>query len=229
MIRLESRCRARSFERKSPIYLPAEQADGVLLLAKGRVKICNLTNDGKQAILAFIEPGELFGELALFDDGRREEYAEAIEPSSVILIPGDEMNRLMQSHADVSLGVTKLIGLRRRRIERRLKSLLYRSNRQRLVHLLLELADQYGHQSAEGILLSIKLSHQDLASIIGSTRETVTVILGQLQAEGLLKIGRRRIVLAEPKRLATQVENPPPTASEADTKRPLARTAERRS
>ncbi len=208
--RLELRCRTRSFPRKSLIYLPTDPGDGVLLLASGRAKICTLTDDGKQAILAFIEPGELFGELAIFEQGEREEYAEACEASTVILIPTDEMRRLMEEHPHVSVGITKLIGLRRRRVERRLKSLLFRSNRERLVYLLLELTEQYGFRVSDGVQLRIKLSHQDLANVIGSTRETVTIVLGELQAEGNLRIGRRKIVLTDPKRLAQSVNMPPP-------------------
>ncbi len=217
--RLESYSRLRKFPRNSPIYLPAEEADAVLVLASGRVKIGSFTSEGKQAILAFIEPGEIFGELALFGEARREEYAEAIEPSVVILIPRTEMQRLMETHAGVSLGVTKLIGLRRRRVERRLKYLLFRSNRERTVHLLLELAEQYGRETPEGVLVDIKLSHQDLANVIGSTRETVTVVLGELQAEGFLKLGRRKIVITRMGPMAASVEATPPRLA---GRRPLA-------
>ncbi len=208
--RLESRCRARSFARGTPIYLPVDLADGVLLLASGRAKICNFTAEGKQAILSLIEPGELFGELAIFDgQGDREEYAEAIEASTVVLIPAGEIQQLMEEIPQVAIGITKIIGMRRQRIERRLKYLLFRSNRERLVHLLLELAEQYGKPSAAGVELGIKLSHQDLANIIGSTRETVTVVLGELASEGLVELGRRRILLKEPQRLAESVDAPP--------------------
>ena len=214
LARIEMVSRARSFPRGNPIYLPADAADSVLLLTSGRAKVCNITEDGKQAILAFIEPGEVFGELSLLEEGTREEYAEAVEKSTIILIPGYEMQRLMEDHPAVSLSVTKMIGLRRRRIERRLKSLLFRSNRQRLVHLLLELADQYGRQTAEGLALGIKLSHQDLANVIGSTRETVTVVLGELQTEGLVQLGRRKIVLTAPSRLASSIgQTAPATAT----------------
>lgn len=208
--RLESRCRARTFPRKALIYMPVDEASGVLLLASGQAKICTFSADGKQTILVFIEPGELFGELALFDSGQREEYAEATETSRVILIPGEEMQRLMAEHPEVALGVTKLIGLRRRRIERRLKYLLFRSNRERLVHLLLELAEQYGTRTASGLSIGLNLSHQDLASIIGSTRETVTMTLGELQAEGCLQLGRRKVVLTDLERLASSVDVEPP-------------------
>lgn len=199
---LESHAMVRRFERGSAIYLPGDSADGVMLLSEGRVRICDSTPDGKQLILAFIEPGELFGELALIDAQPREERAEAAIPSTVILIPGDAMQSLLHSAPELSLGITKLIGFRRRRIERRLKTLLFRSNRERLAHLLLELAEQYGKADAAGILIDIKLSHQDLANIIGSTRETVTVTLGEMQGEGIVRLGRQTIVLTDPKRLS---------------------------
>ncbi|REJ68053.1 MAG: Crp/Fnr family transcriptional regulator [Planctomycetota bacterium] len=205
--RLEVVAKSREFARRSPIYLPADEADAVLLLAQGRAKICSITGEGKQAILAFIDPGEVFGELAVLSDAPREEYAEAIDDSTVVLIPRGEMQRLMEDYGHLALSVTKLIGFRRRTVERRLKSLLFRSNRERLCHLLLELAEQYGRPAAEGLLLDIRLSHQDLASVIGSTRETVTVVLGELQNEQKLKLGRRRITITDVKALAASVQH----------------------
>src|SRR6266496_507850 len=137
LAKLEARSRIRTFPKGSPIYLPTEAAASVLLLAEGRVKLCGYTPEGKQSILAFIEPGELFGELALLvSGGTREEYAEAVAASTVVWLPADEVQRLMAESPGLSLGITKLIGLRRKRIERRLKYLLFRSNRDRLIHLL---------------------------------------------------------------------------------------------
>ena len=141
------------FSRGEPIYLPADEARSVFLLAEGRAKICHLTPEGKQSILAFIDPGELFGELALLDAPQRDEYAEAVERSTVVMIPAAAMQELMERFPNVSLGVTKLFGFRRQRIERRLKNLLFLSNRERLTHLLLELVEQYGSQTTEGIRL----------------------------------------------------------------------------
>ena len=207
---LESRCRARKFPRTSPIYLPAEQANGVFLLAAGRVKIGSFTEEGKQTILTFIEPGELFGELALLGTERRNEYAEAVEKSTIVLIPAEVIQELIEENPKVSFGITKLFGLRRERVERRLKYLLFRSNRERLIHLLLELAEQYGRQMASGVELSIKVSHQDLASMIGSTRETVTVVLGGLRTEGHLQLGRRKIIITDLTRLAEGVHSEAP-------------------
>lgn len=223
---LESRSRVRRFARNSPVYLPVDHADGVLLLGEGRVKICSVTPEGKQSILTFIEPGELFGELALFDSGEREEYAETIERSTIVMIPADAMTAIVEQSPTLAVGITRLVGFRRRRIQRRLKNLLFRSNRERLVHLILELAEDYGVPSANGdVSLAIRLSHQDLASVIGSTRESVTVILGQLQAQGLLTLGRRRIVIRSLEWLARSVQAPTPTLRRGQTNAATSRLA----
>ncbi|MDQ3331656.1 MAG: Crp/Fnr family transcriptional regulator [Planctomycetota bacterium] len=211
LVRLESRAGMRSFPRGSHIYQPSDPGVGVLLVAQGRVRLSSVTPDGKRAVLAFIEPGELFGELVLLDDGIREECAEAVVESLVIFLPTNDLRSMMEEIPDVSLGITKLIGFRRRRIERRLKSLLFRSNRDRLVHLLLELVEQYGQPDSGGVLVGIRLSHQDLASVIGSTRETVSVLLGELKAEGYVRVGRQRIVIGDLHRFAALLDMPAPS------------------
>lgn len=207
---VESRSRMRKFAKSSVIYLPSDQSDSVLLLISGRIKLYHLTPDGKQALLALIDPGELFGELAVLEDGTREEFAEAMETSQVVAIPRDVIHKLMETHAEVSLGVTRLLGLRRRRVERRLKSLLFRSNRERLVHLLVELLEKYGRPEPDGVRIGIRLSHQDLANIIGSTRETVTVLLGELSYDRLLLIKKRKIYVPDSARLAQSIGLSPP-------------------
>jgi CRP/FNR family transcriptional regulator, cyclic AMP receptor protein len=209
--RLEARAKARDFRRGSLIYAPSDIGDCVLLLVSGRVKIFFNTQDGKQALLALIDPGEIFGELALLEAERRDEYAEAMEASTVVLIPAEEIQRLMAEHPDLSLRLTKLMGFGRRRFERRLKSLLFRSNRERVVHLLFDLAEKYGQYTTDGgIAVNIGLSHQELANIIGSTRETVTLVLGELQDEGAISIGRKQIVILQVSRLAEMIEVPVP-------------------
>lgn len=207
---LEHRAQSRMFKRGELIYLPSDRSNSVLLVASGRVKLYHITSDGKQALLGFIDPGEVFGELAVFEAGEREEFAEAMEKSLVILIPREILQDIMEAHSHVTLGVTKLMGLRRRRLERRLKSLLFRSNRERLVHLLLELAEKYGQKQTDGIHLGIKLSHQEMANVIGSTRETVTVLLGELQDEGNLLVKRRQVIITNLPQLAAVIDSPPP-------------------
>ncbi|MEO2017968.1 MAG: Crp/Fnr family transcriptional regulator [Fuerstiella sp.] len=206
ILNIESQCFSREFVRGEVIYLPNDMGDSVLLLARGRVRIYHVTGEGKQAILGFMEPGELFGEVSVFNGSRRDEYAEATEKSFVVLLPRHVMQQLMLENPSISMTLTRMFGLRVRRIERRLKSLLFRTSRERLIHLLLELAEKYGRHTPDGIVIGKKFSHQDMASIIGATRETVTITLGELQTEGKLKIHKRQITLNNAENLAVSID-----------------------
>lgn len=208
--RVESRSRMQVFPRKGIVYLPNDPGNSVYLLTAGRIRLYHVTSEGKETVLAFIEPGEIFGELSLFGQAQREEFAEAMEKSTIVRIPGDEMQQLLADRPAIMMQVTRMMGLRRQRIERRLKALLFRSNRDRLVYLLLELAEKYGQPFPEGIKLGIRLSHQDMASMIGSTRETVTVLLGELQYARSLIVKRRQIILTDLKQLASVLDEVTP-------------------
>lgn len=211
---LESQSRMRTLKKGEPVYLPHEQADGVLLVASGRVKICHATPDGKQSILGFVDTGEVFGELSLLGTEKRDEYVETTEKTTLVLLPKQALEEVIRKYPSIVLGVTKLIGSRRQRVEKRLRNLLFRSNRERVIHLLLELCEKYGVISENAIALNIRLSHQEMACIIGSTRETVTVVLGQLQKEGFLKIARRRVVITDLDRLAREVNESAPVVKD---------------
>ena len=195
--RLERHALFRSFKRNSLIYSPSDVGQSIMVLAKGRVKIKDITPDGKETILAFIEEGEIFGELAILDSEPRQDYAETVEDSEIIVVPRENMLWLMQTKPDVSLYITKLIGWRRRRIENRLRNVLFLPSRDRMIRLLHELIDAHGDRQGNRCELRLALSHQDLASLIGVTRETVTTALGHLKAEGLIKMQRRRIVVVD--------------------------------
>ena len=193
--------KVRPLQRGQPIYRPGDKTDSCYVLVFGRAKIFDLTRTGKESILAFIEPGEFFGERALLGLSEHEHYVETIEPSTVVVIARKQLLRLMQDHADVSVRVAKTIGRRLLQFERRLRGLLFLSNRERLASVLLDLARQSGVATNDGISLRIRLSHHDLANIIGCSRETVSVEMAKLRSDGLIDSGRQRIVLTQPRRL----------------------------
>lgn len=217
--RLEAHSRSRLFPRRSVIYFPDEPGESVLLLTRGRVKIMALTPDGREMIFTFIEPGELFGELAVLDPAPRSEHAEAVEDSCVLAIPREELLWLMGQRPDIALSITKLIGLRLRRIENRLKNLLFRSVRERTVAMLLELLGSHGRTAGERWEIDLRLSHQEFANLIGATRETITMTLGQLQKEGLIVVNRRRITVLDRNRLAAEAAGGPPPADQPAARR----------
>ncbi len=202
--RLDRQALVRKYRRHALIYSPAEPGQSVLVVAAGRVKIKDLTPDGKETILAFIEEGEIFGELALLEEDVRQEYAEAATDCEILVLPRWELLSLMERRPDVALSVTKLIGVRRRRIENRLRNVLFLSSRDRLLRLLAELVEAYGQWTGDRCQIRLALSHQELAGLVGVTRETVTATLGQLQAEGLILVQRRRITVLDYERLVDE-------------------------
>jgi CRP-like cAMP-binding protein len=213
--RLNRRALTRSYPRRAVVYAPSEPGQSLLVVAAGRVKIKDVTPDGKETILAFIEEGELFGELALLDGQPRREYAEAVADSQILVLPRDEVLWLMQARPDVALSITRLIGLRRQRVENRLRNLLFRPSRERVLLILQELTEAHGDRAGNRCAIRLPLSHQDVASLVGVTRETVTVVLGRLQAEGLIRVERRRITVLDCERLARESQGgaaPPPEA-----------------
>lgn len=203
--RLERHAVMRTFRKGAIIYFRTDPGQSVLLLTRGRVKIKDLTPDGKESILAFIDEGELFGELALVDSTARNEFAEAVEDSQVLVISREDLLWLIEQRSDVALKVTKLVGLRRQRIENRLRNILFRSNRERISSVLLELLQSHGERIGNRWEIRLRLSHQELASLIGATRESATLVLGHLQMEGLIEVRRRRIAVLDRDRLAAEV------------------------
>ena len=196
----------RRFKKRALVYCPTEPGQSVMVLASGRVKIKDVTLDGRETILAFIEEGELFGELALLDDQARQEYAEAVEDSEVLLIPREDLLALMETRAGLSLSITKLMGLRRQRIENRLRHVLFLSSRDRMLRLLIELAEAHGQMVGIDTEIRFPLSHQELASLIGVTRETVTITLGQLEEVGLVRVQRRKVIIPSMRKLRAEAQ-----------------------
>lgn len=194
-----------SVREKSPLGLPNLGASVVYFLISGRAKVCHAMDGTKQPILYFVNQGELIGEQAiLFGDLDQDDSVESVEPCQVASLPTKLLRRYVLQEPAFCMDLAELIGRRRLLVEQRIRHTMFLSNRIRVAHLLLDLAEHAGNtgQSAE---LGMKLSHQDLANLVGSTRETVTVVLGQMQSEGLLTIHRRRITLRDTARLAEEV------------------------
>lgn len=180
------------------IYLPGDRSDKVYLLKKGRVKVSRLSEDGREMTMIILEPGEFFGESALYTDQQtRSTMAEALDDAIICTIYREEFEALLREEPNLALRVTKAIGRRRREIESRLEDMVFRSVPSRLAHLLLKLADQYGREKSQGTLLDVTLTHLEIANLIGSTRETTTTQLNNLKRDGLINIKKRNIYILD--------------------------------
>lgn len=183
--------------RRRVIYLPGDPGDSLFFVNAGRIKISRVTRDGKELTLAYRLPGELFGELCLIDGGPRQEMAEAMENALVAGIPREEFERLMERHAKLGVRMARMLCERRRDLENKVEDLVYRDVNAKLAELLLKLGQDYGVDDARGTLVAVKVTHQEMANLIGSTRETVSLTLSQFKREKLITTEGRKIILTD--------------------------------
>ncbi len=193
---MTSMCSTPKYE---PIYLPGDPADSIYLLKKGRVRISRLSPEGKQIILSILEPGDIFGEVALIDDGSEQDsIAEAMEDTLLCIVRKTDFEQFLSTHPGLNLKVTKLIGLRLRQITNQMDALVFKSAEQRLKELLIRLSQEYPKPVADGTLINITLTHQELGELTNIARQTVTELLKRLENQGLIRFEKRRIVVLEP-------------------------------
>lgn len=195
MEELARTARMESVKKKNAIFLPGDPSLQVYLLKEGRVKISRVSEEGREVTLALLEPGEIFGELEALDDSPRDTLAEALDDTQLCVIQKERFVALIRRKPELSFRLTKLIGFQMRRIQSRVEDLVFRDVPARLAHLLIQLSKDYGKGMPEGVSLQIKLTHQEMANLIGSIRETVSTVLGEWKKEGLIAVEGRRIIL----------------------------------
>jgi len=195
--RLVTGIEMREVRRRQVLYLPGDPGQAVFFVHGGRVKISKVTPDGKELTLAYRGPGEIFGELVLIDGGPREEMAEATENALISELDRVEFEKIVQREGVIGYRLTKVVAQRRRDVENKIEQLVFKDVNAKLAELLLRLATEYGIEDSRGILVALKITHQEMANLIGSTRETVSLTLSQFKRRGLIQTDGRKVILAD--------------------------------
>lgn len=186
------------FKKKDMIFLPGDKGNKVYMLKAGVVKISKYSEGGKEIILGMVNPGEIFGEMALVADAPREFVAEAMMDCYVCIANREDFLKYLRRYPEMSMNITKIIGLKFKKLGQKVEDLVFKNVYQRLAVLLLSLLESYGYDKNGKQYLYIKLTHYDIASLIGSTRETTTACLNEFKREGLIDFDGRRIVIIDP-------------------------------
>ena len=194
---LASQVSLQEVRRRRVIFLTGDPGTAVFFVNAGRVKISRVTRDGKELTLAYRGPGEIFGELCLVDGGPREEMAEAMENALVTEVPREAFVLLLDAHASIGAGLTRIMCQRRRELESKVEDLVFKDVNAKLAELLLNLGQDYGVDDSRGTLLAVKITHQEMANLIGSTRETVSLTLSQFKRSSYITTEGRKIILTD--------------------------------
>ncbi len=190
--------RPSSVPRRQHIYWPGDPSDRVCFLQAGIVKIAAPLPGGAEALLAFVYPGDVFGELAIVDDAPRDHLTEACEDAKVWSVDRKILLGLLGQSSALSFAFCRLITRGHRRLRTRVEELLHKDAEGRVAQTLLNLAAEHSVADAEGLLIPHRLTQVDLANMAGLTRETVNIVLGSLKTRGFVEMTRNSIRHRQP-------------------------------
>lgn len=186
------------FAKNDFIYFEEDKADQIYLINSGKVKIGYITDDGEEVILAILSKGEIFGEKAIFGEEKRREFAQSLDKNtSVCPITTGDMIDLLRENKEFSLKIYKFIGFRLKKLERRLQLLLFKDTKTRLKEYLKEMADDFGYtnQISGDIIIRHPYTQKEIATLIGTSRPTLNILLNELQNENYLSFDRKEIIV----------------------------------
>jgi CRP-like cAMP-binding protein len=176
----------REFARDEVIFAMQEPADGLYVLASGRVKVAVSSSGGKELILATLGPGQFFGEMALLDDEPRSASVVAQLPTTAYRIRRQDFERLLDAHPPIARKLLREMSLRLRRANAQMESLVSLDVVGRLARFFIDLARQHGQILGNGWVAVRRPTHQDIANSIGTSRETVTRLMADLESRELV-------------------------------------------
>jgi CRP/FNR family cyclic AMP-dependent transcriptional regulator len=188
------------------LFSEGEPCNGLHIIARGKVRIFKTSVNGREQVLALNGPGDTIAELPVFDGGPYPASASATEDSEIAFISRRDFHAYCLEHPEVALKVLAQVGARLRRLVGIIEELSFTTIRQRLIATLVKLAQSEGKKTERGIEFQLPSTHQELASQLGTVRELISRNLMRLQAEGLLDVDARHIVVRDIKGLTAQLE-----------------------
>ncbi len=184
------------------LYTPGDASDTLYFLARGVVKIATHSSDGKEVIKSLIHPTAIFGELGMVGELCRQDFAQALrEDVHLYLIRVEDFKQLMRKNFELCSSFMSLIGSRLIRAEDKLESLIFKDARTRIIDFIKESVNDRGRKVGYEMLLKHSLTHQDIANITCTSRQTVTLVLNELRKSDLIYFNRGKILVRDMSRL----------------------------
>jgi CRP/FNR family transcriptional regulator len=193
--RADIRVAARRFGARDIIYAPGDPDGQLHFLLEGTVRLYKIYGDYKEATTALLTEGDVFGELSLEERSCQNAFAEAITDARVAVVRKSVLNEVIKRRPEFALKLFSTFSKRLRQSDETIESLLDREVSARLATLLSHLGDRFGEPHGSRTVIRVRLTHQDLANMIASTREAVSKEMSEFQRAGLIEIRNRRIVV----------------------------------
>jgi CRP/FNR family cyclic AMP-dependent transcriptional regulator len=198
---LANRFVGRSCPRGSLIFRQGDPGNALFLIESGAVKISTLSLDGREMVMAVLGPGEVFGELSLFDSGLRSADATALEDTTLLSLSHDVFRPYLERHPGVAVELLGVLAGRLRETGEALQDAIFSDVPARLAKRLLDLAERYGRPVDEGVVIELALTQEEIARMVGSSRESVNKAIQSFLARGWLSMSDRKYVITAPDQL----------------------------
>ena len=185
----------KSYKKNNLLFHEEDMSDGVYIIKSGFAKVYSLSESGKEQTLAILSEGDIIGEISLYDNAWRSATVQTIEPTEFIFIPLSKFKELLNSLPSLNLKIAELVAERLRITNVQVTKMVDMSSYDRVLTKLEEMAEKFGKSHSKGIIIQPRLTHNDIASLTGLVRETVTKTLNDLVDEGTIDFENRRIVM----------------------------------
>lgn len=185
-----------NYKKSDYIYFEEDTANKIYLIDSGKVKIGYYKDNGDEVITAILTKGEIFGEKAILGINKRNEFAQSIDnETSICPVTKDNLYSIMRENVSVSTKIYKFIGFRIKKLERRLQLLLFKDTKTRLLEFLNELCEDFGHDCHKTghRVIHHPYTQKDIATLIGTSRPTLNILLNELKEESIIEFNRKEI------------------------------------
>jgi CRP-like cAMP-binding protein len=198
--------RRHRYDRDEVVFFQGDPGDTFHVVLSGQVKVSVSSPEGQEAILVVLNAGESFGEFALLDDQPRSATIQATRPTETVTLRKDDFHRLIRQTPDIAFGLLQVMTRRLRDTDQLVQDAAFLDVAERLAKKLLGLVETNGRPVERGIEIDVHLTQQDLAAMIGATRESVNKQLGAFRDRGVLTFDRQRITILRPDVLKARVD-----------------------
>jgi CRP-like cAMP-binding protein len=187
--------------RSEVLFHEGDPGDRLYVIVDGKVKLGRASGDGRENLLAILGPGEMFGELSLFDPGPRNATATAVADTTLIGLGNEDLVVWLSGRPDVARQLLRALARRLRRTNENLADLVFSDVPGRVAKALLDLSERFGRPTEDGLRVAHDLTQEELAQLVGASRETVNKALADFASRGWLRLEARAVVLLDIERL----------------------------
>ena len=190
-----------TLRRGETLFEEGDLGDRLYIVTEGKVKLGHTSNDGRESLLAVLGPGEILGELTLFDPGPRSTTATAVSPATLLHLLHSDLMEIVEANPTLAKHMLRALAQRLRRTNESLSDLVFSDVPGRLAKALLDLADRFGRPATDGVLVAHELTQEELAQLVGASRETVNKALAEFVSRGWIRLEARAVVILDLPRL----------------------------